>query len=312
MERYGANSGMELTRFDFKNRVFSVPGVYIFGAGTERKPMLSVELGDLRAALEMESLRREFGIEPESHDYELLQLAENALAHVKYIVPGDQIPTEILDGSASWPIEEDHYETAKNRLSIRLGAWAAKRDFKALNPLEIQELLENPEIQKHVQEGFQMAAEELGLDSRDKVVQMLEQIGREMAYIEALRSYYDWILRIPGHIRTMQALLKEDRQSLESAIRVNQLAAAPIKQYRDMFQNVDAQFLDMASVLRNVPNVIDFIRNVRDDLHRDTLIWAEIEPVWKEMDFEDRRSMRTGLSKLYPFIAQNFMRYGGW
>ena len=163
-----------------------------------------------------------------------------------------------------------------------------------------------------MQEGFQKAAEQLGLKSRDEVVQLVEQIAREMAYIEALRSYYEWILRIPGHIRTMQALLKEDRQSLESAIRVNQLAASPIKQYREMFQNVDAQFQDMGSVLRNVPNVIDFIRNIRDDLHRDTLIWAEIEPVWKEMDFEDRRSMRTGLAKLYPFIAQNFLRYGGW
>lgn len=303
---------MELTRFDFRNRVFSIPGVYIFGEGVDRKPMLSVELGDLRAALEMDSLRREFGIEPESHDYELLQLAESALSHVKYIVPGDQIPTEILDGSASWPIEERHYETATNRLSIRLAAWAAQRDFRALEPLEIQELLKTPDVQKHVQQGFRKVAEELGLKSRDEVVQMVEQIGREMAYVEALRSYYDWILRIPGHIRTMQALLKEDRQSLENAIRVNQLAAGPIKRYRDMFQNADAQFQDMASVLRNVPKIIDFIRNVRDDLHRDTLIWAEIEPVWKKMEFEDRRSMRSGLAKLYPFIAQNFMRYGGW
>ncbi|MDF1719907.1 MAG: hypothetical protein P1U65_04450 [Minwuia sp.] len=299
---------MEVTCFEFEHRVFTLPGAYIFGSGLDRKPMLHVEMGELHASMPIDGLIREFGITPDSRDFELITIAQDALKYVHYISPGDSIPTEIIDGTASWPIGPEHFESAKNQLMLKLAAWATGSSMSKSSNIGMSNLLQDPEVQKNIQRGFEQAATALKLESREKVVEMIERLGREIGYIHALQEYYVWVFSIRRHLKGAQSLLKGDSQALENAIRADHLAEKSTKEFKQKFIDVDAQIDDIVSALSNLPNVIEFVRVVRDDLHMGTLVWSEIEEVWRSPKFETRDSVRRAISGLYTFLAQKFLK----
>ncbi len=303
---------MELTKFDFEHRVFLMPGAYIFRSEPDSRVMLHVALGDIQGAMTADSVQREFGIDPASKDGQLLDLADEALNYIKYITPGEAIPTEILDGSASWPIEEEHYERARNKLMRQVAAWVSQEEVDLVDYTSIADDLDNPAVQEHIQEGFKQAAEALSLSDKEQVVEMIEQLGRELAYVEALRSYYDWIFRLPKDIKSAQATLRGDKQTLENAIRAHQLVLSPVRRYKASFQNVDGQITEIISALRNVERVIEFVRTTRDDLHQHTLKWGEVEKLYKDSDMMSRKGAREVINALYSFLAKNFLENNGW
>lgn len=298
---------MEFTRFDFDNKIFTIPGAYIFGHGVDREPMLNVQMGELSASLPIEGVCREFGIEPGSTDRELLILAAKALNHVKFIAPGDQIPSEILDGTASWKLEDEHIDYAKNRMLLSLASWASGQQMKARDPHQLAEMLDTPDIKTNLQQGFETAARELELKGRDEVMSLIEQVARERAYVVSLRDYYGWILALPKALKRTQSILSLDRQSLEIAVRVHQLSSIAIDKYKKRFSAFDAQLDEPRSVLSSIPSTIEYIRDTRDDLHRDTLYWKEIEEIWKTPPFDSPKAMRKHVNDLYAFIARHFM-----
>lgn len=299
---------MDVTCFDFEHRIFSVPGAYIFGSGVDRKPMLHVDMGELNAALSIDGLIREFEIPTDSRDFELIGIAQDALKYVKHISPGDSIPTEIIDGTASWPIGDEHLESAKNQLMLKLASWVSGTSPGKITDTDMAKMLEDPEIKTNIQKGFDQAAETLKLDSREKVIEMIERLGRELSYIHALKAYYSWVFTIRRHLKVAQGLLKGDPQALESAIRADLLCDRATKDFRTKFENVDAQIDDIVSALSNLPNVIEFVRIVRDDLHMGTLIWSEIEDSWRSPNFETRDGIRRAVAGLYTFLAQRFLK----
>lgn len=296
-----------VTHFDFQHRVFQLAGAFL-SADQLGHPRLHVNLGEISASMPEDSIRREFGIDNGSHDCSLISLAAQALRFVPIIVPGDALPTEIIDGSASWPIEERHFECARHRLLLKLAGWAAQQEPLQVPPSQMARLLEEPEVQANLKKGFSDAASRLGLDERKQVVELLESASREMAYIEALRDYFAWITKVPKEIKLLQTALKSDREALESAIRSHQLSGPPLRQYRAMFQETEALFADIVPTLGRLPAVIQIIRRVRDDLHRQTRLWSEIQDRWSRTDFNDRKSARDAAALIYGFLAKNFLK----
>lgn len=303
---------MELTKFDFEHRVFTMPGSYIFRSEPDSRVMLHVALGDIQGAMTAESVQREFGIDPASKDGQLLDLADEALNYIKFITPGESIPSEILDGSASWPIEEEHYERARNKLMRQVAAWVSQEEVDLVDYSAIAKDMESPEVQERIQDGFKQAAEALSLTNKEQVVELIEQLGRELAYIEALRSYFEWIFRLPKEIKSAQSTLRGDKQTLENAIRAHQLVLSPVRRYKSSFQNVDGQVTEIISALRNVERVVEFVRSTRDELHLHTLRWSEIQSVYQDADMMNRKDAREVTNQLYSFLAKNFLENSGW
>ena len=81
---------------------------------------------------------------------------------------------------------------------VHLANWVTGSTADEFDLTQVGKMLEKKETQALIQEGFSRAADELGLDKghREKVVCMLEQLARELAYIEALRDHYQRILTI--------------------------------------------------------------------------------------------------------------------
>lgn len=305
---------MDLTKFDFQAKVFLIPGAFLYRAPADGKVMLQVDLGDTRASLDVEGIKREFGIKDDSQDARLIALCGRALNYVRTISPGDAIPTEIIDGSASWPIEQEHVDRARNTLMIRLAAWVSGNQIDQLDYAVMASQLQEPETQAMIQQGFTQAAVALGLPKaeKEKVVSLLEQLARELAYVEALRSYYQWIRRLDAQVRQSMATLRGSADIVASAVRVQHLLAPPLKRYRITFDNVDGQTAEIVSALKNINRVTEFVRNARDELHAGTLLWSTIRSDVEPLDFTNRRDAAKGIHILYRFLAQNFLETDGW
>lgn len=305
---------MDLTKFDFQAKVFQIPGAFLFRTPVDGRVMLQVDLGDTRASLDIEGIKREFGIKEDSQDARLIALCSRALNYVRTITPGDAIPTEIIDGTASWPIEQEHIDRARNTLMIRLAAWVSGEQIDQVDYAVVAGKLQEPETQAMIQEGFAQAAKALGLpkSEKEKVVSLLEQLARELAYVEALRSYYQWIRRLEGQVRQSMATLRGSADIVASAVRVQHLLANPLKRYRTTFENVDGQTAEIVSALRNINRVTEFVRTARDELHGGTLVWSEIQEDIEPLDWTNRRDAAKGINVLYRFLAQNFLETDGW
>lgn len=295
-----------ITHFDFRHKVFGLPGSYL-SPDQQGRPQLHVRLGDVSAAMSEESIRREFGITAEDHDFKLLSLTAQALRYVPIVTPGDALPTEIIDGTASWPIRQRHHDAARRRLLLQLAAWAANEEAANVPPSQMARMLDLPEVKTNLKKGFSEAAATLRLDDREAVVGLLESAAREMAYIEALREYFSWILKVPKDIKQLQTTLKSDREALESAIRSHQLIMPPLRNYRDLFLEIEVLFAEIVHVLATLPAAIRTVRQVRDDLHRQTMIWSDLQADWKAVDPTNHATARESAALIYRFLAKNFL-----
>lgn len=298
--------------FTFDAKIFQLGQGYFFWSRHSEDMYFKIFLdAGLEASLRVQSLKREFEIDDASPDGEALKRVERALQYVKQISPGDQIPREILDGSASWPIEDAHLIRAKSRLSVLLGHMAVPGLVDVEGRVDFSDLLERPDVRQAIQDGFAEAAQALGYtqNGKEKVVQQIERLAGELAYIEALRDFFFNIFRLDKDVKVLASFLNDDKIAQQEIWRVTELLKRPLADYRQRFVRVEAQTGEILSVLKNIELVIEFVRDTRDDLHSATMIWDEILDQWTEPPTQNKRKEYNKLRNLYQFLAQNFLNY---
>lgn len=273
-----------------------------------------VQIGDLDASIPLYSISHEFGIDEDSPDGLLLKTVSRGLAYVKDIRPGDAIPRELLDGSASWSVEERHKEKARNKLMVQVARWATGVKFDHLDEATIQEELAKPESKERIQKGFSEIAAKLGFGEsrKQEVVDLIETLARELAYIEALRERFQSAGAIQSKLRQVSSLYRGDRQFQAEIQRINSLLDAPVSQYRFIFEHVDGQTGELLATLKTFDKQLDFIREQRDELHRNMLIWDDVIDLWTIEISMKSKAIREAAQKTYRFVAQNFPQTQDW
>src|ERR1700761_5052303 len=103
-----ADDGDRSTHFLFKHRVFSLKGACFATTDDGTRQAFHVDLGTLIASLPIQAIRDEFQIAIHYEDELPLAIVEKSRLFVKETRPGDSIPREILDGTASWSVEGRH------------------------------------------------------------------------------------------------------------------------------------------------------------------------------------------------------------
>ena len=188
--------------FLFEHKVFSIEGCYFAADRTGDNPRFLMPLGEEMAAIAVKDLCQEFGIANDSSDGHLLEIVTGSLKYVKQIRPNDSIPQELLDGSASWSVEDRHRDVAHNRVKIQLATLLTGKEDQVIDAEQIEQLVDDPETKRRVQEAFGLVAEKLGLppERKQEVVARIEQLGHELAYIEGLRERFESITSLPPKI----------------------------------------------------------------------------------------------------------------
>lgn len=302
------------THFAFEHQVFAVKDAVFALSPSTGEPCYNVPLGDMRASLPIDTVTGSFGIGKNSTDAQLLDIVKSSLKFVKEIRPGDSIPSEILDGTASWKVEPHHRDIARARISVQLTSWMTGKHLESIDSAELETIAANPETKKRVQEALDTMAEKLGLtgDGKKDVVNRFEELAREMSYIEALRERFGKIQKLYSNIGLLGGMYKRERSVMEDLVRIRALMKKPVEGIAASFEQLDANTGEIMNTMRKFAAQIRYIRGMRDDFHQRFMRWDDLITKWDAIVLEQSPVLDRLIRTTYQFVARHFPQSNDW
>ena len=299
------------THFVFENKVFQVEGCYFSLTEGSREVILNIPMGDIIGSLKLASLCAEFGIEKGYNDDVLLNLVKRGIPYVRQIRPNDVIPSEVLDGSASWQIDNRHASLAMTRLSMRLVNWLTGSDMDTMDPAAVLAIAEDKEMAERVNQGLEKASNIIK-KKKEEVIVRFENLAKELAYIEALRDYYLGIYQLFGRLKKFQAIYSDDANLVQEIERMRQLMKPPVGKVRETFERIDLATMEVLPLIKSYEAKITLIRTTRDELHLETTIWQDLKLIWDGVPDYRSDEAKIALQNTYKFLAKNFTVSHSW
>ena len=287
-------------------------------AETDGTPVVVVKMGDREAALPLRSLQREFCIEDASPDGRMLGLIAASLDFVPGLRLGENLPSEVLSGDASWDPGDRHRRLADNRLRMQLLAWMAPDRAANLTAETLSFALDDDaSLRQVVQSAFERAAGELGLPCSADVLSLISAQGEEMAYIEALR---DGLLNKVVLVASALTMLRRGQRiataRIEALQQASRLCNAAVRAITARFAEIDAQTEEVMAALRNPASQRAFIRSNRDLLYRSQRAWGPILLAWEAAGQITSRGLDEHgwrlITQTYQFLAPRYMAFKEW
>lgn len=302
-------------RVAFEHWFFSkMEEVYFQISEQTGEPVIIIRYAKNAVSMTFKGIKKEFKIADDSHDGQMLDLVARGLKFYKAIRIGDLVPKELLTREASWDLSERHVRIAYQRIGVQLVNWMTGGQSVITDPDELLQLADDPQIKKTINQAFGEAAEKLGLgrENKEKVVEHVEQLAHELAYIEALRDRFRKVRDMEDKIQTLRRMYGRERSVLEVADQVARLGERAVGELNDMFLEVDAQTGEILSVLRNLQAQIGYIRDKRDDLYTRLMAWDEILGLWAHVQLKISPENPELLRRTYQFLAPRFMMVKEW
>ncbi|CAO3430964.1 hypothetical protein [Azospirillum doebereinerae] len=305
---------MRDTHFDFQHKVFSLPSAFFCVDPTSKDPVLNILLGDLKAALAFPTLLESFQIEEGSHDERLLEAVEQGLAYVKQIRPGEQIPGELLDGRASWSVEDRHRKLAKGRLTMQVASAVKGNEIIVSDADQLEQLIEDPQTQARMKAGFQRIAERLKIteNAEQILTDRIDDLAQELSYIEALRDRFKHIGKVEAKLAKLVVIYRTDRTFCAEINRMQGLIRKPLREYDLIFDQADAQTGDIVGALKDFHATVQFIRKIRDDLRTKLLEWEDLLNGWDSVGMERSARIEQLQKQTYRFLASRYIETTVW
>ncbi|MBI1208672.1 MAG: hypothetical protein GC191_15480 [Azospirillum sp.] len=302
------------THFMFDHKVFTQTGGHFALSSDKTQAVFHVPLGETSGAIPLPTLRKTFEIPAEGPDDQLLKIVEKSLKFVKIIRPGESIPREILDGTASWSVEDRHRRIAQGRLALQLSSWISGSEVIVHDVEQLEQMVEDPGTKTRVQEALTALAERLGLpaERRGEVVNRIESFGHELAYIEALRERYGKVRWIVARLADLQSLYRLDRSIVEDVSQINRLFKKPFAEFDNIFVQVDGQTGEILALLKNFAPQVQFTRRMRDELHMKLMDWDELITKWEKVRIERAAASEAMIKETYRFLAQRYLQTTVW
>jgi hypothetical protein len=304
------DEGERSTHFLFEHRVFTLRGARFALTEDGSTPAFHVELGALVASLPIGTLRREFSIDRDSVDDTLLVIVEKSLRFVKDIRPGDSIPRELLDGTASWTVEDRHRTRAKAYLWARA---IGTDEPSGATDEAIETFLARPETVTNLEAASKEIATKLGREMTDESVRArIDDIARELAYIEALQERSGDVLNIVPKVNQLARVYRSDRAIVDELSRIRTLMLKPIELYNGIFARLAQRQENVEEAVGRFHERIEFIREQRDDLHQSLMLWDPILAAWKVIEMTRCTETESKITELYRFIARHYLTAQSW
>ncbi len=288
--------------------MFQAPGACFMIKGREKQPMFVVEMGGGQGIISLKDLRRTFFIEAGSHDDKLIDRAAAGLHYVPDIRPGDEIPNEILDGSASWTVARRHKQIARDKIQVQLLSWMSGAPVSYASQEDLKKILASEESKRGLKDAFSRAAVALGFQASEseKVLDRVETLARELCYIEALRERAQDVSKIQINLETLTKVYSADLRVSADISRMKILIVKGINELRDILDNIDAESADVMGALMSIEYIIKAVRKARDDLHHILMEWDPAMARWQNLNMVKSQEIDKAMSITYQFLAQRF------
>ncbi len=301
------------THFNFEHKVFEIEGCY-FTMMADGVPALHMRLGEMDVSVTFPQIASEFQIPKNSPDGEMLTTVKQALRFVHKVRPGDSIPSEIVDGTASWSVEDRHLEIAQMRLTMLLANWINGGKQGSSDPASLRNAMESDETKALIQKGFEEAAEKLGYGRHRKqeVADQIDHMACEMAYIEALKEQVLGIAKIRSTVQQIARRCRSDQPQFEELMRVDVLIERPLTRMRSQIEGVYDQTSEILGLLKAFKRIVPFVRDTRDSLRQELLDWGPILQEWKHITADPSDETQAAVKKMYQFLARNYQQAQSW
>ncbi|WP_114392230.1 hypothetical protein [Oleisolibacter albus] len=302
------------THFLFEHKVFTLEDCRFLLSRSTEEPVMRFKLGKNDAEVPIDKLCNEFKIDPKGFDGQLLAMVEKGLNYVRQIRPGDSIPNELIDGTASWRVDEAHFIRAKARLTVQLVTWLTGGETVISNPTELEQVAEDPKTKARVAEAFRVIADRLALtdNPEEELGKRIDALAGELSYVEALRDRAAKLALIRQGLETAHRLYKIERTVREEIVRMQTLSMPPIADLEQRFAQLDAQTGEVLSMLRAFDKNVAYIREMRDDLHQCLMLWDEVLEGWETTPVEKGPPLDALLKQTYAFLARKFSQANQW
>lgn len=306
----------EDVHFHFEHRLFNVPGIWFGKTADLRDAGLYIPMGDFTACLTLDSVRESFRIEPGSPDDAQLDQVREALDYVKRITPGERIPREVVDGTASWSVEDPHRALARAKLALRLArAYGVACDRPAGHDGMVAfgtdgraQAAIGAALEKHAERHLGASADGA---ARTEIANLAEAVVHESAYIEALREKMAFLPRICERIGASRQRFQSDVTLSEEIVMMHSLCRRPRDAQAELMATVDRILDDPVSCLRAWPAASEQVRNGRNAMHRLAVDWSELEPKWRSPPLNET-ALANLLRETYRFLAMRYSRDDVW
>lgn len=281
---------------------------------TTGQPGMTVMMGKNEAFLTLTSVRKEFQIDPISADGHMLTQIANALKYVKGLLIGDSLPSEILTGEAHWKITPRQLQIAHQRVAVKLITLVTADEPTTSDPVELLKMADDPVIKKQINEAFEVAAVELGLERTQKqlVIDKVNVLAEELGYIEALREKFGLIDKMREKIQLVRKIHSGKPAMWTSSDQVARLIERAKLQYIKIFDEIDARTADIIPMLRGLEETIALVRKMRDDLYIRLMAWDSLLLQWNQPHVEHSFKMNDMLLEAHQFLAPRFMSFTDW
>jgi hypothetical protein len=286
--------------------------VFRLSEGT-RVPSMVVLLEKQEAVLPLRSVAREFGIDPESSDGQMLQLIERALDFVVALRLGQPLPPE-LSGQASWtPTEQDKImASSRVRHNLVRCVFARSGTTVTLSPTIApgwEMTGNNPELVKTAIAG---AADQLDGLPGPEAAARVAALCEEMACIETMRRT---LMR--GIVPLRAKLLGVNEASVpvsrrDTVKQVQALARRGVKATTDRFDDVDARLDNILAILRDMSPAVVWLRGQRDWMFRTHQAWEPVFADWANAPNHYDEFMWKAIERTYLFLAPRYMSFQEW
>ena len=287
--------------------------VFRLSEGT-RIPSMVVQLESQEAVLPLRSVAREFRVDPESADGQMLALIEQALEFVVALKLGDKLPSELNGGAASWEPNEQDRRVAASRVrhNVVRSVFARLGKSVAISGGDLPGWEEQPKNQALLLQAISGTSAQLDGSDEAEITARLAAISEEMAYIEAMRrplargihSLRDRLL----HIQTGEVPISQQA----TVKQVQALARLGIKEIMGRFDDVDVRLDDILTVLRDMPAAVAGLRRQRDWLFRTNRAWAGVFADWAAAPKHYDDFVLKVIERTYHFLAPRFMSFQEW
>lgn len=302
------------TNFVFHHKLFALPDA-VFHMTTDKTPVLSVKLGDNKVSLPTATVRAEFSLDAKGKaDTDMLEKVEKGLKFVREIRPGDSIPRELLDGTASWTVEPRHQMIARGRVTVQLVSWMTGEESVVVDLVQLEQIAEDPMTRKRVQDAVNEICRRLGIphEQRQTVLDRVDALARELSYIEALREYGEKVKGIGEKLNHFSRIYHGDKLFWPEIQRMKALIRKPLTQIDVYFVQADGQTSEILTALKNFTATVNFVRDIRDEIHGSLMDWDRYIADMEEMPLERLRKNETKLRALYGFLARTFPESREW
>lgn len=290
--------------FIFQNKALTLEGSAFVLSPCSDRPVLKVDIGDVRGTIPLAAVKQTFGIASDSEDARLLQLVEKSLRFVRLIRHGDKIPSEILDGTASWSVEDRHRDLAWLKVATTI-----------LGHLGVQGAIVSGtvEAKTNLRQAADTLAGRLGLpvERRQEVLDRLEVVANDLAYIEALRDFYKPLFDIPRKLREIGKGASRDPEFAFDVKRATDLIATPIGQIRSALDSLDDLLADPVAALKAYEKTLKAIRGRRDALHVQSFDWRNLLPLWRDLDTQGDE-VGSAVGRLCRFLIPRYLQTKVW